>query len=137
MRTSEGTHEWKPHKPRNWCTNNSQDIKHAKNKFEIFLGASVEVKGIDHAVSTTKAGEYWKLLMPGTYLVRVKDSFMGLSTKFYQVQVPHQVSKNHGKQSNAIRFDFQLWEINVSRFFLWPMLLAFLFERISTLMLKT
>ena len=72
-----------------------------------FSGASVEVKGINHPVSTTKSGEYWKLLMPGTYFIRVSDSYMGLLTKFYKVHVP-QVSKNHGNKSNAVRFDFQL-----------------------------
>ena len=38
--------------------------------YPIYL-ASVQVQGIDHNVTTTEQGEYWRLLVPGTYTVTV------------------------------------------------------------------
>merc|ERR1711862_1077723 len=41
-------------------------------------GAQIHVQGIKHPVSTTKSGEYWKLLMPGTHLISA--SYKNLKT---------------------------------------------------------
>lgn len=32
-------------------------------------GAIIHIFGINHAVKTTSRGEYWRLLLPGTYTV--------------------------------------------------------------------
>lgn len=32
-------------------------------------GAVIQVSGINHTVKTTHRGEYWRLLLPGTYTV--------------------------------------------------------------------
>lgn len=32
-------------------------------------GAVIHVSGINHTVKTTNRGEYWRLLLPGTYKV--------------------------------------------------------------------
>ena len=38
-------------------------------------GALVKVESIDHPVLTTSAGEYWRVLVPGTYRLRAfKDN---------------------------------------------------------------
>ena len=38
--------------------------------YPIYL-ASVQVQGIDHNVTTTEQGEFWRLLIPGTYTITV------------------------------------------------------------------
>ena len=38
--------------------------------YPIYL-ASVQVQGIDHNVTTTEQGEFWRLLVPGTYTITV------------------------------------------------------------------
>lgn len=39
---------------------------------EAIQNAKIIVEGINHTVSTTKQGEYWRLLLPGKYRVKVE-----------------------------------------------------------------
>lgn len=40
-------------------------------KGEPVLDADVVIEGIDHNVTTSNRGEYWRLLLPGTYRIYV------------------------------------------------------------------
>ena len=75
-----------------------------------FSEALIHVQGIKHPVSTTKYGEYWKLLMPGTHWIHAsfKDPKTGktLRSTFKKVKIPEFEA---GQQKTAaIRFDFEL-----------------------------
>ena len=78
----------------------------------MILGALVHIKGIDHPLTTTQNGEYWKLLAPGKYLARaiLKNPSTGKELKktpFKTVKIP--ASKKFWRQKNAaIRIDFEL-----------------------------
>ena len=41
------------------------------NTGEGIVGATIEVEGIRHDVKSADGGEYWRLLSPGQYTVRV------------------------------------------------------------------
>ena len=75
------------------------------NKISI-SDATVHVKGIKHTVKTTTSGEYWKLLMPGTYKVRARNPLNSQFTRYYKVTVPKALN---GKRTSALRFDFEVW----------------------------
>ena len=76
-----------------------------------FSGALIHVQGIKHPVSTTKYGEYWKLLMPGTHLIHAsfKDPKTGrtLRSGSKKVKIPEFEARQ--QKTTAIRFDFELW----------------------------
>ncbi|XP_078047171.1 carboxypeptidase D svr [Augochlora pura] len=40
---------------------------------QVIEAANIIVDGIDHNVSTTNRGEYWRLLLPGTYMVHAES----------------------------------------------------------------
>ena len=80
------------------------------NFISTFSGALINVRDIKHPVSTTKSGEYWKLLMPGTHVIHAsfKDPKTGktLRSTFKKVKIPE--SKAGQQKTAAIRFDFEL-----------------------------
>ena len=67
-------------------------------------GAVLHIQGIKHPIRTTKNGEYWKLLLPGTYSMRVKNPQDGKFTRIHEVTVP----KSSGRRASALRYDFQV-----------------------------
>ena len=75
-----------------------------------FIGAFIHVQDIIHPVSTTKYGEYWKLLMPGTHLIHAsfKDPKTGrtLRSGSKKVKIPEFEARQ--QKTTAIRFDFEL-----------------------------
>lgn len=62
--------------------------------------AEIVVNGIDYNVKTTENGEFWRLLMPGTYDIKAVDS-KGKETEQKSVTV------GNGNGVNARRLDFQ------------------------------
>ena len=61
----------------------------------------MHVKGINHNVQSANGGDYWRLLLPGKYLVKVKDPRTGKVSSYKRVRVP----EGH---KNAIRLDFSI-----------------------------
>ena len=70
----------------------------------------IHVQDIKHPVSTTKSGEYWKLLMPGTHLVSAsfKDPKTEKLRRSRSVEVKIPEFKAGQQKTTAIRFDFKL-----------------------------
>ena len=68
--------------------------------FSQFSGAIVHVKGINHNVQSAHGGDYWRLLLPGTYLVKVKDPSTRKVSPYKRVRV-HRGHK-------ATRLDFSI-----------------------------
>ena len=50
-------------------------------------GAYVLIKDINKPIKTTKTGEFWRLLRPGTYHIRAKDENTGLYSKYQEINV--------------------------------------------------
>lgn len=65
-------------------------------------GANISVEGIPHAIFATNRGEYWRLLLPGTY--KVIATATGYQSSIKQVTVGNDTSK-------PARLDFQLQPI--------------------------
>lgn len=63
-----------------------------------FIGALIHVWGINHPVRTTKVGEFWRLLMPGTHHVRVTHPPTKTASSWTKVIVDD-VSKKKNKRS--------------------------------------
>jgi hypothetical protein len=85
-------------------------LPNSSNFILTFSGALINVRDIKHPVSTTKYGEYWKLLMPGTHVIHAsfKDPKTGrtLRSRSKKVKIPEFEA---GQQKTAaIRFDFEL-----------------------------
>ena len=38
---------------------------------ELISGAAVEIEGRDHPTTTTALGEFWRVLLPGNYTIKV------------------------------------------------------------------
>ncbi|XP_050440945.1 carboxypeptidase D isoform X3 [Adelges cooleyi] len=64
-------------------------------------GATITVSGINHSVKTTERGEYWRLLLPGTYTVTASAPGYGPSIR-YNVTV-----KNENASNSSVNFVLQ------------------------------
>ncbi|XP_015683284.1 carboxypeptidase D, partial [Protobothrops mucrosquamatus] len=61
------------------------------------LNATISVASVDHLVSTYKAGDYWRLLTPGTYKITASARGYNSETKIVKVE-----------ESNAAQVNFTL-----------------------------
>ena len=65
-------------------------------------GARVHVEGIDHSIRSTEHGEYWRLLVPGTYNVTVSaDGYLNESIYFIPVPDDMPVYLNFTMRTNG------------------------------------
>lgn len=56
--------------------------------FQNFLqGAKIQIYGLNHDVQATENGEYWRLLMPGTYMTRAQNPKNAKLSKIKKVTV--------------------------------------------------
>ncbi|XP_050521239.1 carboxypeptidase D [Daktulosphaira vitifoliae] len=63
-------------------------------------GAIISISGINHGIKTTNRGEYWRLLLPGTYTV--KASAPGYVSSTHNVTV-----KNDNYRTSTVNFTLQ------------------------------
>ena len=90
-------------------------------KGEGLSGASIKIKGNDKLVTTSKEGEYWKLLVPGNYsMVQVNNNWQVLYEVFLQVAFAEGYSSSTpfnfsitSKHAGA-RYDKQTFQCNTS-----------------------
>jgi carboxypeptidase D len=68
----------------------------------LYFQAEIEVKGINHRVLTTKLGQFWRLLSPGTYEI-VAHAYDFTSSDAITVTVDER-SKRHAE---SIKFELQ------------------------------
>ncbi|XP_026545885.1 carboxypeptidase D [Notechis scutatus] len=61
------------------------------------LNATINIASIDHSVSTYKAGDYWRLLAPGTYKITASTRGYNSETKMVKVE-----------ENNAAQVNFTL-----------------------------
>ena len=74
----------------------------------ILAGAQIHVQGIKHPVSTTKSGEYWKLLMPGTHLISASYKNLKTDKVIRSKSQEVKILENNEQKTTAIRLDFEL-----------------------------
>ncbi|XP_054163699.1 carboxypeptidase D-like [Oppia nitens] len=72
-------------------------------------GAVINIAGIDHNVSTTNRGEYWRLAMPGVYIITA-------SATGYEPMIKKDVVIKDSSGTNPVVVDFKLNPIGGIRY---------------------
>ena len=79
-----------------------------KDTKEAISQVVIEVADLNHNVTTTKKGQYWRLLVPGNYKVRA-TAYGYTSSDYLEVTV----DKNSGRMEKSLDFYLQKRNLNV------------------------
>lgn len=75
-------------------------------------GAVIKVVGRLHGTKTTELGEFWRLLLPGDYTIKVTSE--GYESEIFKLRLAPKLSESRRVTRNVVRSDVTIWSNDVA-----------------------